>query len=340
MNRTEELASFTQKLAYFAQRGVPLGETIINTRADLCDPYLRDAFEKVGLAMHYGDTFRKALDSAPALYPPNLLKIIEQAELKEELPETLEDIARYLKEKEILAQDVATAINQTIIPINFIALLILGIFIFLMPTFLDLFKDMSLNLPFPTRIIMFIGNLFAIPVFSYSYILALIVFNFLVLMKNPLENSVLYNLPIVGSLIRRFYIYNFARSTELMLNMGIPLLGAIECIAKETQFPPVKRELLKVEEELKLGKKLLIAISSAALFSGVLKWIMENMQSDDDLKRFFAKIADIYKNDILNMQVRTDKARSTIFAMILVGVVVILVISVFLPLYQLIGRLS
>jgi len=340
MNRNMQLAQFTGKLAYFMKKGTPLKKAIRNTMGDLRDSRLKKSFENIALQLEDGLPFWKALESSERVYPGHAIKIIKAGETKEKLAETLEETAIYLEEEEILEKDVMSAIRFPAIPINVLCLIFSYIFICFIPFIMEMFNGMDLTLPLPTQIIVFFAEAFKNPLFLLFFFGFLAVFDFVVLSGNVLTKKILYKLPLSGSLIKKLYTSKTARAATLMMKYGIPLQESIDILSKDPDFEPIEPSLERLSSSLNQGNRFSIASKESGMFPSLASWMFERIDNANALEKFLQATAVIYRDNLGSLVCKSGKALSATFTIIIFGILAIIVISVFLPLYQLIGRLQ
>ncbi|MCE1247817.1 MAG: type II secretion system F family protein [Firmicutes bacterium] len=340
MNRNIELANYTNELAFLLKKGISPGEAIKNTYVNLNDAYLKESFSKVAIALGYGAPLSRALSESPRIYPPQALKIIACAEACEDIPQTLTELADSLKNEARMKVDVRTILRFPIMPMNIILCLALFISQLMSPMYFSLFKSMNLNLPITTKFILFMNSFFQNPVFFMLYISFIVVINVLFFIKDVSKNQILYSLPITGKLIKKFYAYRTAMWSSLMLEKGVKLQDALSSIAEGTDFEPVKTSLNKLAAEISSGKSFSGVASSMPLFPAIFKWFNEQYSGKGDLKNCLESCAKIMRTDIMDSWNTEGKNTASTFMLLLLGIAGVMILSVFLPMYQLIGSIG
>ncbi|MCD4785598.1 MAG: type II secretion system F family protein [Candidatus Eremiobacteraeota bacterium] len=340
MNRNLQLAGFTGKLAYFTMKGTPLKKAIRNTMGDLKDSYLKKAFNNVALQLEESLPFWKALESSKKIYPAYIIRIIKAGEINERLAETLEEVANYIDEDEVLKRDVSAAVRYPAIPVNVLCLLTAYVFIFFMPVVTRMFIDPYLTFPLPTQIMIFLANTFRNPGFLLIFFGMLAIFDIIVLSGGNIAKKILYHLPLSGSLMKKFYASKTAEVTTLMMKNGIPLHESIDILSKDPDFEPVKSSLKMMSASLVRGKRFSIAAKESGMFPDLASWMFEKINNVSALEEFLSTLASMYRDDLGSLSYKSGKALAAILSIILFGAVAIVVISVFLPLYQCIGKLQ
>ena len=340
MKKTKELAEYTAKLALFTRRGVPLAEIIRNLRNDLKDPYLKEAFDRVADSASKGNSFWVSLESAPPIYPDYIKAIIQAGEMDDKLAETLEDVAQYLTETKETEKMASNAIRHPLVPIDFLCLFTAFTFFFLTPMLVDLYGGMSLVVPPPTAVMMFFARLFHNQNFLEFYFGFFAILNILLLYKDPLKNRLLTHINLSGNIIKKYKTYLLARLTSLMMKRGLTAEFAFNAISLDPEFEDCKDTIVPMVKELEKGNTIGSIINQFNEFPQSFRWMLEKMKDEGELYRFLQSSAEYYRQDLETTQIRFNQTLSGAYALALVGVIFIAVVSLFLPLYQIIGKLS
>ena len=339
MNRNMELADFTAKLAMFIRKGIPIDETIKNIRSDLADRDLKDSFDRVASACSHGDSFWVALESAPKIYPSYLKTVIQMGEENGRLVETLEDISSYLRDRTRLEEMAGNAFRGFLVPFNFILLFAAFSFMLITPWFLDLYDGMNLSLPFPTKTALLLTSLFSNKIFIGIYFLFILAVNFLFLVGSPVRNLILFNLTLTGSLLKKYYAFVVSRLSSMILKQGGTIEFSLNEIEKGMDFSPVKQTLHNLRKKLENGNDIRSIIGKCSDFPQSFKWMLKEVKNPEDIQDLMNTSANFYKMDIEIFQFKSMKIVNGLYILVVGGILLVSVFSMFLPMYQLIGKL-
>jgi type IV pilus assembly protein PilC len=304
------------------------------------DSYLKDSFSKIGIALGYGAPFSRALEESPKVYPPYMLKIISYAEAKEDLPQTLEEIASGIENEEGMDRDVRVIIRYPIMPIN--VMLFLSVFLLnvLSPMYSSLFIDMSLQLPITTNFMILVSGILRNPVFLMVFVILILALNAVFYLRDVTKSAALYYLPFTGALIKKFYAYKTALWASLMLEKGMRPEEIFKSLTEGTDFAPVKKSLESITTEISAGKGFAAAAASLASFPKLFGWFQEKYAGKGDIKNSLDSCVRYIRSDVMEVWTIEGKSALSVFMLVFMGFAAIMVISIFIPLYQLIGRLG
>jgi len=341
MTETQELAVITKKLAYFSRQAVPLHEVINNIHGDIKNKKLRNDFDKLSLLLKSGKSLSEALDVSPSIYPVHIKKIIQVGEEKGEVSETLEQISSYLVDEEMLGSSVCGRgiIMPAVLYLNIFTSLIILMSFFIFPTFVELFEGVNLALPLPTRMLMTLTRFLHIPGLLAVIILLLFTVDICVFFLNPVKNSLLYNLPVTGSLLKKYYSFQIASTGSMMLEKGVSPEEVFLHLSKGITMAPVKKSLNSIYEKLKSGEKFSTIFEVPKFFPDIFCFIMAKGESDGRLPEAMKSAASIFKEDLLKLEMKDITQPGPVFVLIMGGIIGFIILSVFIPLYQLVGSI-
>lgn len=341
MTETKELAVITKKLAYFSRQAIPLHEAIDNIEGDIKNKKLRNNFDKLSLLLKSGKSLSESLDASPSIYPVHIKKIIQAGEEKGEVPETLEQISSYLVDEEILGASVCSRgiIMPAVLYLNIFTALIILMSFLLFPTFVELFDGMNLALPLPTRMVIAVTRFLHIPGLLAVIILLLAALDICVFLLNPVENSLFYSLPVTGSLLKKYYSFQIASTGGMMLEKGVSPEEVFLQLSKGITMAPVKKSLNSIYEKLKSGEKFSTIFEVPKFFTPIFCFIMAKGETDGKLPEAMNKAACIFKEDLLKLEIKDITQPGPVFVIVMGGIVGFVVISVFIPIYQVLGNI-
>ncbi|HPZ08520.1 MAG TPA: type II secretion system F family protein [Candidatus Eremiobacteraeota bacterium] len=341
MNKTEELASITGRLAYFSNQGIPLYEIINHIKGDIKNNFLKNAFDKLSVLLRGGKSLSKALDSSPSIYPGYIKKIIEKGEEKGNLSEKLQEITSFMTEEEKLESSICKkgVIIPLIIYTNSVAALFLFMIFIILPTCVELFEGMDLCLPLPTRILIGITKVCRNPCYLIgpAGLLFIIILNLWALFSNPIRSSITYYIPIIGDIVRKYYTYKIASRGSLLLKAGLSVEEVFLELSRGIDMGHAKRALAYISKRLKEGEKLATIFEVPQFFPPTFSLIMVRGEKEGKLEKFMRGAGDMYKEELIRLQPKDLMQPGHVFTVIFGFIMGFIIISVFLPMYQLIG---
>jgi type IV pilus assembly protein PilC len=213
------------------------------------------------------------------------------------------------------------------------------------PIFGTLFAGLGVTLPLPTRIVIAASN-FVGSIFGFLIVVAVagVVFAIKVWYGTPQGkyaiDAIILKLPVLGILMRKIAVARFTRKLGTLISSGVPILEGLDITAKTSGNAVVERALQKVRRSLEEGKSLTEPLRDAAVFPGMVTQMISVGEQTGAMDAMLQKIADFYEDEV-DAAVKDLLTALEPIMIVFLGVVVGgVVISMYLPLFSLIGELS
>lgn len=280
-------AAFYREAAALLQAGIPLVDAI-ETLLDA--PELatgRRVFSATRDSVREGLSFAAALRSAGAGLRPFEEAAIESGERTGSLGTCLEELAEALEHQLRLAERVKTALlyPTVVLTLSLLAgLFMLGV---LLPSFARLLEDVQIEVPALTRGLLLLGRWFWKAILPALLICALTTWLVLRRMRSREEGRVrldlfLLRLPLVGQSVRWLAALRFARTLGMLLQQGNPMLDTLPLAARATGRASVEKAMVGVQEKVRSGEALSLALTSVPLLADELSgWIYAGENSGE-----------------------------------------------------------
>jgi type IV pilus assembly protein PilC len=213
------------------------------------------------------------------------------------------------------------------------------------PIFATLFAGLGVSLPLPTRIVMGLSNLIG-SWFGLMFLLAGVggLFALKAWYGTPggrmVLDSLILKLPVLGMLMRKIAVARFTRTLGTLISSGVPILEGLDITAKTAGNAVVEQALIKVRKSLEEGKSLTEPLKDSEVFPGMVTQMIAVGEQTGAMDAMLQKIADFYEEEVDAAVKDLLTALEPIMIVVLGLVVGGVVISMYLPLFSLIGKLS
>ncbi len=213
------------------------------------------------------------------------------------------------------------------------------------PIFATLFAGLGVDLPLPTKIVIALSN-FIGSIFGFLILVAMIGSVVAVKVWYGTEqgrvaiDTIILKLPVVGILMRKIAVARFTRTLGTLIASGVPILEGLEITAKTAGNAVVERALMKVRKSLEEGKSLTEPLKDSEVFPGMVTQMISVGEQTGAMDAMLQKIADFYEEEV-DAAVKDLLTALEPIMIVFLGVVVGgVVISMYMPLFSLIGKLS
>jgi len=213
------------------------------------------------------------------------------------------------------------------------------------PIFATLFAGLGVSLPLPTRIVImashFVGSIFGFLIFvgAIAGVVGIKIWYGTPGGRMALD-TLLLKLPILGALLRKIAVARFTRTLGTLISSGVPILEGLDITAKTSGNAVIERALTKVRKALEEGKSLTDPLKESEVFPGMVTQMIAVGEQTGAMDAMLQKIADFYEEDVDAAVKDLLTALEPVMIVFLGLVVGGVVISMYLPLFSLIGQLS
>jgi type IV pilus assembly protein PilC len=226
-----------------------------------------------------------------------------------------------------------------------IAVVIVGALLkFVVPIFVNLFASLQVDLPLPTRIVM--GLSYVVGRFWWVLFagLGLLVFAITQMKKSEQGryawDSFLLKMPVFGMVLRKIAVARFSRTLGTLLTSGVSILEALNITARTSGNAVLERALLKVRKAIEEGRTIVDPLRESGVFPNMVTQMIGVGEATGAMDAMLQKIADFYEDEVD----AATKDMLTLLEPIMIAFLGVavggIVISLYMPLFSMIAKLS
>lgn len=338
---TKDLVIFSRQFATMIDAGLPLVQCLEILASQQENPEFKKILIDVKSSVEGGSTFADALRKHPKAFDSLYVNLIAAGEIGGILDTILNRLSGFLEKAEKLKGKVKSAMTYPVVVILIATLIVTGLLIWVVPIFDDMFKGFGQALPAPTQLVVNMSNALKS---SWYIIIGVIVGTAVAISRiyaTPKGRKTLDRLmlksPVFGDLLRKTAVARFTRTLGTMLSSGVPILEALEIVAKTAGNTVIEEAIMKARTSLSQGKTLAEPLIETKVFPGMVTQMIAVGESTGALDAMLTKIADFYEDEV---DAAVDALTSMIepLLMAFLGIVVGgLVIALYLPIFQIAG---
>jgi len=341
----KELAIFTRQFSVMIDAGLPLVQCLEILASQQENKFFQKVLVNTRSMVEGGSTLSTAMRSSPKVFDGLYVNMVEAGETGGILDIILQRLSTYIEKNVKLQRAVKSAL---VYPVG--VLTIAGLVIFLLlwkvvPIFATLFAGLGVTLPLPTKIVIAMSN-FVGSYFGLFIVAGIIggIFGLKVWYGTPggkfILDTIILKLPVLGLLMRKIAVARFTRTLGTLISSGVPILEGLDITAKTSGNAVVERALQKVRKALEEGKSLTEPLKDSNVFPGMVTQMIAVGEQTGAMDAMLQKIADFYEEEV-DAAVKDLLTAMEPVMIVFLGVVVGgVVISMYLPLFTLIGKLS
>lgn len=209
---------------------------------------------------------------------------------------------------------------------------------FIVPMFSDIFKRFGNDLPWITQQIVYLSEALRNNIWwIVLLIIGLSVFLFSqrnTLQYRKLSAQLLLRIPVIGNLIHRINLARFSNSLSLLIASRIPILRAIQLVKQMMKFYPIESSLGSIELDVMNGVSLHQAMSKFDVYPAKMISLVKVGEEVNQLDHFFAQISNQYTEEVEHRSSIISSLLEPAILLFLGGIVAIILIAMYLPLFQ------
>ncbi|MDP1392920.1 type II secretion system F family protein [Lysinibacillus capsici] len=336
----QEFVIYCRQYATLIRAGVPVVEATHILGEQTRSKPLKRALMQVEEDIRNGMAFSDAAGKHPKVFPLLFVNMMRAGEATGNVDDTLDRLASTLEKQYNIKKKIQSAMTYP--AILSILTLVVGMFlmVFIVPTFMDAFKEMNLEMPLITVIVVGISDWLI--QFWYLVILGLLVLvvGLHYFYKNNKEfhyavNVFLLRMPIFGQLLQKDIIARMTRTLSTLFSSSVPILQALTIVEKVGGNPVMGKVVLEARDNLEKGGTLSEPLEKSWLFPPLVTQMTSIGEKTGSLDYMLEKIADFYEEEV-NRAVDTMKSLiEPLMIVVLALVVGVIVAAIFLPMFQL-----
>ncbi|HLJ84025.1 MAG TPA: type II secretion system F family protein [Candidatus Eremiobacteraceae bacterium] len=341
----QSLVVFSRQFATMINAGLAMVRCLDVLSVQTEDAQLKPILIAIRRDVEGGATLANALGKYPRTFSPLFVNMVRAGELGGILDDVLNRLAGFLEKDFNLKKKVKSAMTYPIVILVMAVLIVLFLVTFILPTFVAMFESMQMKLPLPTQILITFTKGVRNPVVDVIALTVLIVgfilFNRYV--ATPVGrrqfDAFKLKLPVFGMLIRKVAISRFCRTLGTLLQSGVPIMQALEIVGKASGNEVVAETVSKVRDSVREGESIAVPLQLSGLFPPLVTQMVSVGEETGNLDGMLAKIADFYDTEVDYMLAALTQLLEPLMILGMGFVVGFIVISIFLPLYQIIGNI-
>jgi type IV pilus assembly protein PilC len=342
--KTKELAIFTRQFSVMIDAGLPLVQCLEALAQQQENKVFQNVLQAVRTEVEGGSTLANAMRQHPKVFDDLFTNMIAAGEAGGILDTILQRLASYIEKAVKLKRAVKSAMVYPVVVLTIAVGVIILILWKVVPIFSTLFASMSVTLPLPTRIVIagsnFVGRyiIFILPAFF--------VLGYAFKKYYKTENGrrtvdrIVLKIPVLGSVMKKIAVARFSRTLSTLISSGVPILEGLEITAKTAGNAIVEESILKTRDSIEEGKTIVEPLRDAGIFPSMVTQMVGVGEQTGALDAMLTKIAEFFEDEVDAAVADLLTAIEPLMILVLGVIVGGIVISMYLPLFSLISKLS
>jgi type IV pilus assembly protein PilC len=336
---SEEMVIIFRQLATMIEAGIPVVASLDILTEQAESQALKKVLSNIRDSVNTGASLSDAMMKHPKMFTPFFVYMIRAGESSGTLDLILDRIATYIEKTVALQRKIQAALIYPAVVSSMAIIITVVLLIKVVPVFKDIFSAFDAALPGPTQFLINVSDFMR----KYFLIVILIMFGIVILIRaysrTPRGRFVFDNLklrmPIYGTLLRKVSVSRFTRTLSTLVKSGVPILSALEIVAKTSGNVAIEKSVNEVRESVRNGESIAAPLERSYVFPPMVTRMVAVGEKSGQLEKMLSKISDFYDSQV-------DTAVSGLTSMIepliiaFLGVVIgSIVLCMFMPIFKL-----
>ncbi|MDR3559853.1 MAG: type II secretion system F family protein [Negativicutes bacterium] len=336
--KLKDLAIFCRQFATMMDAGLSLIVCLNILLEQTTSPRLKATLRDVNLKVQEGETLSRAMGEHPRVFPDIMVSMVEAGEVGGVMDVVLNRLATHFEKEYKMNDKVRSALTYPAVVLGFAVLVVTFVLVFVLPTFTQMFANMKVQLPLPTRILLVVSDF----VRQYGLLVAsgLIVIGAGLkiyarrLRLRKLFDKIVFYIPVFGTLARKVAIARFSRMFSTLARGGVPILTALEVVKQTTVNTLMIEALTAAQTSVREGHGLATPLGTSKIFTPMIVQMVAIGEESGELDRMLDKVADFYESDVEDMVGRLSSLLEPALIATLAVIVGFIVLSIALPMFD------
>lgn len=336
--KLKDLAVMSRQMSTMIGAGLSLLKTLNVLGEQTANKRLAKILTEVSAQVEAGSALSDAFRKQGDVFPPLMVNMVRAGETGGFLDSALESIATNFEKEVKLRGTIKSALTYPVIVLIMSLVSVIGMLLFIVPVFDNMFKSLGGQLPLPTEILVVLSHSM---VWLAPVLLVLIIAGAWWWTKNKNSEKVRrkvdpikLKLPVFGPLMKKIAVARFSRNFANMIGAGVPILQAIRIVGETSGNWVIERALIGVAESVRSGESISRPLLEHPVFPSMVTQMIAVGEDAGSLEVMLEKIADFYDDEV---QAATEQLTAMIEPLMIafLGVVIGgMVIALYMPIFQ------
>ena len=341
----KEKAIFASKMAALVNAGVPIVRSVDLMASQQKMPLFKRALQSVSLEVNQGISLGEALRSWPKVFDKLSIAMVEAGEAGGVLDESLRRLAKLLEDNAKLQNQIKGALGYPVAVLVIAVTVFLGMTIFLIPTFAEIFNSLGAELPWFTKMMVDLSSLLRSS-FSLFLLLGLIISAYLFgkLYATPTGrrrvDALILKLPLFGELIQKTATAQFCRTFSSLTRAGVPILMSLDIVREITNNSIISDAISNSREDVLQGVPLSIALRRKKVFPDMSISMISIGEETGEMDAMMSKVADFYEDEVEAIVKALTSMLEPAMIVLVGGIVGSILFAMYMPMFAIFDNIK
>jgi type IV pilus assembly protein PilC len=341
---SKDLAIFVRQFSVMIDAGLPLVQCLEILGSQQENKNFAKILQQTRMDVEGGASLADAMRKHPKAFDDLFTNMIAAGEAGGILDTILKRLATYIEKAVKLKAQVKGAMVYPVAVLGIAGIVIAVILWKVIPTFASMFAGLGAELPLPTRLVIAMSNWFVrlLPFIIVFIVVSVVLFRryYATYGGRRTIDGIVLKLPILGDIMRKIAVARFCRTLSTLMSSGVPILDGLEITARTSGNAIIEDAILMVRKGVESGLTVAQPLKESRVFPPMVVQMIGVGEQTGALDAMLSKIADFYEEEVDQAVANLLTLMEPVMILFLGVTVGGIVISMYLPLFDLISKLS
>ena len=332
--KLKDLAVMSRQFATMINSGLSLLRALTILADQTENKKLSGVLAEVRSEVETGQSLSGAMAKHPVVFPPLMINMIRAGEVGGFLDAVLLQIAENYEAEVKLRNKVKSAMTYPVVVFVMAILAVVGMLLFIVPIFEEMFDGLGGELPAPTKVLVWLSGMlrYAAPVLLVAIVALAVVWARVKNQKRVREvvDPLSLKMPIFGGLVQKIALSRFARNLATMISSGVPILQALDIVAETTGNVVLTKAIYDVQNSVRQGESLAGPLANHPVFPAMVVQMLAVGEDTGAMDTMLHKIAEFYDQEVE----ATTEALTSLIEPLMIAVLGTLIGGMIIALYM------
>jgi len=337
--KLKDLAIFSRQFATMLSSGLPILRSLSILSEQTESVRLQEILLEIKFEVEKGSSLSESMAKRKE-FPPLMVSMTRAGEVGGFLDTTMIEISESLEADVRLRGKIKSALTYPVAVAVIAVAITIGMLIFVVPIFSDLFASFGGSLPAPTQLLVNLSNLFKNPIFflpTIAITAGLVIWyrrNRTSLAVRNVVDPLKFRIPVFGNLFQKVALARFSRNFSALLKAGVPILTSLDIVGDTSGNVVVSRAVEAVKESVRQGSGMAKPLTEHPVFPDMVVQMIAVGEETGALDDMLGKIADFYDQEVEATTEQLMALIEPIMIVVLGGLVGGMIIALYLPIFN------
>ena len=339
--KAKDLNIFTRQLWTMQKAGLPLLSGLASLREQASSETFKKVIVQLIKEIEAGNSFSVALSLQPRVFEPVFVHMVRAGEASGKLDEVFFHLSEMGEFETSTKEKLKSATIYPSITFFSLGIAFFVVVTFVVPRFTGIFANAGRKMPLPTRILLTINDLFRNHWIELIVVVALVIFAVRSYISTPFGryqwDFLKLKVPVLGKLVFFLQLSRFSKILGELLRTGVPILQALQLVSDTLNNRVIEKAVVAIQKNVNEGKGMASAMKATGIFTPMITQMVEVGENSGRTDELLSYVAGYYE-DQSNLIIKNFSTLiEPILLFVLGGMVILLALGVFLPVWDLVN---